>query len=191
MRNNFSRLLVSLVAFTLLVSVLSPLAKAKEVDNQANNQQNEQELEKVLKTLYDDAGVYDEKEQSLKFKDSVLRKELSKEQYNNIIGDIKNENKLVNDVDDNGVTKEDYRPDWRAQMGSEKQGAYVDKCVGNKLSNTYGKKAAKAVAKFVLAKNYKKAAKELAKRGLKATGNIGTLSSILGQCLFAAHKKFD
>jgi uncharacterized membrane protein len=41
MRNNFSRLLVSLVAFILLASVLSPLAKAKEVDNQANNQQNE------------------------------------------------------------------------------------------------------------------------------------------------------
>jgi hypothetical protein len=112
MKNRFSRLIVSIVAFALLASVLSPLAKAEEVDNQASNPKNEQELEKILKTLYDDAGVYDEKDQSLKFKDSVLRKELSKEQYNNIIGDIKSENKLVNDVDSNGVTKEDYRPDW-------------------------------------------------------------------------------
>ncbi|WP_440862439.1 hypothetical protein, partial [Staphylococcus shinii] len=106
------------------------------------------------------------------------------------ISDLKDNNQLISDVSEDGTIKELNQPDWRAKMGGTKSGAYVDKCVGNELSKTYGKKAAKAIASFVLNKNYKKAAKELAKRGMKASGNIVTLSGILGKCLYKANQKF-
>lgn len=202
MKNVFLRALISIVAIALLATPLTPFSDAKELSNTTSNQESTSEqgtndysdkevaeIENTLKVLYDDAGVYNEKTKSLQFKDSVLKNELSDSEYNRIVGDLKSNNQLISDVSE-GVTKEVNQPDWRARIGNEKAAAYVDKCVGNKLSNTYGKKAAKAIATLVLNKNYKKAAKELAKRGLKASGNIVTLSSILGKCLYQANKKY-
>ncbi len=57
-------------------------------------------------------------------------------------------------------------PDTRTKKQRKRQ-EYIDNCIGNELSKTYGIKASKSLIQIIKSKDYKKAAKEILKKRLK------------------------
>lgn len=191
----FVKKAVSAVLACFLLIGFSGEAFVHAADINTTQQVSQSEIDenaRILEVMYDQAAVYNEETDMLEFKESVLKQNLETSEYNKIIGDLRKNNQLVKEQNmtlEGGV----HHINWRSKLGGkkgEKVGAYVDKCVAKEASNTYGPKAAKTITKLILAENYKKAAKEIAKRGLKVSGNIGTLSQILGKCLAKGQAKY-
>ncbi|MGW7927282.1 hypothetical protein [Staphylococcus xylosus] len=186
--------LSAVLAVTLLFG-FSGEAFVHAEDTNTTQQVNQSEIDKnahILEVMYDQAAVYNEETDMLEFKESVLKQNLDSTEYNEIIGDLRQNNQLAEEQN-TAFRAGVHHVNWRAKLNGkkgEKVGAYVDKCVANEASNTYGPKAAKAITKLILAEDYKKAAKEIAKRGLKVSGNVVTLSQILATCLSQAQAKY-
>lgn len=191
---SFKKSLALLMVMSILLGFSGEsFVQAKEISKNDSTTQNanQKEIDETahsLEVIYDDAAVYNEETDTLEFKESILKQKLSSSQYNEISKTLEQDGLLVKDI---GVlTPELNQPNWRAKLGSEKKGAYADKCVANEVNNTYGPKGAKAIAELILAQNYQKAAWEIAKRGIKISSNIGNLAGILTKCIAKTNNKF-
>ncbi|HHT9657198.1 hypothetical protein [Staphylococcus caprae] len=188
-----------MVASTSLAIVLGfsseSFADAQEIHNQ-NNQgsQQEEKVDRVANVLkvyneHEDAIVYDDTNQTAKVKASVLQQEMPTKEYNEVITDLDKEGMVANETTNYHRGLGEGIPDNRTK-NQKKRKSYIDDCAGNELSKTYGKKAANAVKKIVLSKDYKKAAKKLVKRGVKSGNIVYTLGKILYKCTSKGAKKY-
>ena len=189
----------SIVASTSLAIVLGfsseTFADAQEIHNQNNqNAQQEEKVDRVANVLkvyneHEDAIVYNDKNQSAKVKASVLQREMPTTEYNEVISDLNEEGIVANETTDYHRGIGEGMPDRRTKNQKKRQDV-VDNCLGNELSKTYGKKAARAIKKIVLSKDYKKAAKKLVKRGFKSGNILYSLSRMLYKCTYKGFKKY-
>ena len=199
---SFKKRIIASISLVLLLGFSTEtFVDAQEIHNrennqtqvQQNNQTNQEDIDRlasVLKVLneHKDAIVFNEDNKSVKFKASVLQQEMSVSEYNKVITDLDKEGLVANETSyRRGVGQ--GMPDTRTKKQRKRQ-AYVDNCIGNELSKTYGIKASKSLIQIIKSKDYKKAAKEILKKETKATNVVFTLSKMLIKCQNKGVKKY-
>ncbi|EJA1884357.1 hypothetical protein MWQ84_002376 [Staphylococcus pseudintermedius] len=178
-----------LMSLVLLISFLSEgVLYAKTFRSNVSNESEVEKNERILRVAFEEAAVYNPQKEELEFDEYALKEGLTPEEYNDLAPKLKRKGVLLSGSNSN-IINYDVRPDWDKVFGKEKRTEFINKCTADELSATYGEKAAKAIAKLIVAKNYKKAAKELVKRGLKASNLVYNGGRIVGVCIYRANKK--
>lgn len=200
---SFKKRIIASTSLALLLGFSTEtFVDAQEIHNNENNQSqvqqtnqfNQEEVDRVANVLkvlneHRDAIVFNEDNTSVKIKASVLQQEMSESEYNDVITDLDKEGLIANETVSYHRGVGQGMPDKRTKKQRKRQ-EYVDNCIGNELSKTYGIKATKSLVKIIKSKDYKKAAKEVVRKGTKAGNVVYTLSKMLVKCQVKGVKKY-
>lgn len=188
--NLLSRVVSLSLVFSLVVTFSLGQTQVSAESDLTYTQDDVEELANVLELLFDKGQILDHNGDWIGFDEDILEQELLDTDYSFLVDDLKEQGMIIDDAInseiESNIKSTNYSP-----MAKSPRDAFLDRCVLQKLNDSYGVAATTAIVNAIKNKQWTKAATRLIRLGVRAAPPviIANLGWIITSCLHEANKR--